>query len=134
VDWQPASTGLANVRVDMLRMRTSDKQVAAATHGRGLFTTDALRILSSRGKTAAANGFVRSAYPNPFRETLTVELDRSTAASLTLTDMQGRVVYRTNRPAGRQLTVQPPTSLAAGTYVLQVKGNGQTATQRVVKR
>lgn len=38
--WAPSSTGLANTRVDMLQIRTSDNLVSAATHGRGLFTTD----------------------------------------------------------------------------------------------
>jgi len=37
-DWQPTNTGLANVRVDMLQYRASDRTLAAATHGRGLFT------------------------------------------------------------------------------------------------
>ncbi len=40
-NWLPSTSGLANVRVDMLQMRDSDKQVAAATYGRGLFTSDA---------------------------------------------------------------------------------------------
>lgn len=38
--WEPASTGLANTRVDQLKYRPSDNQVIAATHGRGLFSTD----------------------------------------------------------------------------------------------
>lgn len=137
VNWQPANNGLANVRVDMLRMRNSDKQVAAATHGRGLYTTDALRVLSTRSKAIATSTFLRGVYPNPFRGTLTVELDRPAAAgtSLTLTDTQGRIMYRTTaRAAAKQLTVQPPASLATGTYVLMVTGNGQTAAQRVVKQ
>ena len=37
--WIPATSGLANVRVDMLSMRESDNTVVAATHGRGLFYT-----------------------------------------------------------------------------------------------
>jgi photosystem II stability/assembly factor-like uncharacterized protein len=37
--WTSNNTGLANVRVDQLVLRSSDKMVAAATHGRGLFTT-----------------------------------------------------------------------------------------------
>ncbi|UOG74679.1 T9SS type A sorting domain-containing protein [Hymenobacter tibetensis] len=137
VAWQPINMGLANVRVDMLRIRNSDKQVVAATHGRGIYTTEALRILNTRGKAAVASTFVRSAYPNPFRETLNITLDRPAAAgtSLTLTDMQGRVVYRSAvRTAASQFAVQAPTTLAAGAYVLTVKGNGQTATQRVVKQ
>lgn len=37
-DWDPTNTDLANVRVDMLQYRSSDRTLAAATHGRGLFT------------------------------------------------------------------------------------------------
>ena len=37
-DWDPTNSGLANVRVDMLQYRGSDRTIAAATHGRGLFT------------------------------------------------------------------------------------------------
>lgn len=40
VTWLPANTNLANVRVDMLRLRRADRTVVAATHGRGLFTTN----------------------------------------------------------------------------------------------
>jgi PKD repeat protein len=38
--WGPSNNGLANTRVDMLQIRASDNLVAAATHGRGLFTSD----------------------------------------------------------------------------------------------
>jgi len=39
VNWIPDNTGLANVRVDMLKLREADNTVLAGTHGRGLFTT-----------------------------------------------------------------------------------------------
>jgi len=37
--WTPATGGLLNTRVTMLRYRSGDKLVAASTHGRGLFTS-----------------------------------------------------------------------------------------------
>ncbi|MEL7532785.1 MAG: T9SS type A sorting domain-containing protein, partial [Bacteroidota bacterium] len=37
--WGPSNGGLANVRTDMIKSRTSDNTVLAATHGRGLYTT-----------------------------------------------------------------------------------------------
>jgi PKD repeat protein len=40
-NWGPSNTGFANTRVDMLQMRQSDKFVIAASHGRGLFSSDA---------------------------------------------------------------------------------------------
>lgn len=45
--WSPSNSGLANVRVDMLKLRSSDKLVLAATHGRGMFTTDAFTTVQS---------------------------------------------------------------------------------------
>ena len=36
--WDPTNTGLANVEVDMLAYRAADRTLAAATHGRGMFT------------------------------------------------------------------------------------------------
>ncbi len=38
--WIANTTSLANVRVDMLQIRNSDKTIIAATHGRGLFSTN----------------------------------------------------------------------------------------------
>ena len=39
-EWEPSNTGLANVSSRMLQYRDSDGQVAVATHGRGLFTSN----------------------------------------------------------------------------------------------
>ncbi|HQV32633.1 MAG TPA: PKD domain-containing protein, partial [Calditrichia bacterium] len=38
--WAASNSGLANVRTDMLQIRSSDNLVIAATHGRGLYSTD----------------------------------------------------------------------------------------------
>lgn len=38
--WVANNNGLSNVRVDMLQYRSSDKTLIAATHGRGLFSTN----------------------------------------------------------------------------------------------
>jgi len=37
-DWQPTNNNFANTRVDMLRFRSSDRLLLAATHGRGMFS------------------------------------------------------------------------------------------------
>ncbi len=38
--WEPASDGLGNTRIDMLKVRLSDHNIIAATHGRGLYSSD----------------------------------------------------------------------------------------------
>jgi hypothetical protein len=40
-DWGTTNNGLANVRINMLQYRTSDKKVIAATYGKGLYVTSA---------------------------------------------------------------------------------------------
>lgn len=50
--WIPTNKGLAHVRVDMLQRRASDGLVAAATHGRGLFTAG--------GKKATCNDGIKN--------------------------------------------------------------------------
>ncbi len=60
-DWDPTNAGLSNTRVDMLKYRSSDKQVIAATHGRGLFTTNDFmtdpcdNVVSLNGLTLGGN-------------------------------------------------------------------------------
>jgi len=43
-NWTSSNGGLANVRVDMLQYRTSDKLVIAATYGRGLFSSNGFAL------------------------------------------------------------------------------------------
>jgi hypothetical protein len=43
--WAQNASTMGNVRVDMLKLRGADNVVVAATHGRGLFTTQLLSIL-----------------------------------------------------------------------------------------
>jgi PKD repeat protein len=51
--WGATNNGLANVRVDMLQSRSSDKLIIAATHGRGLFYTGAFSPASASFVTAS---------------------------------------------------------------------------------
>jgi len=52
--WIPSNSGLANVRVDMLQTRTSDSEVIASTHGRGLFSSSYLSSACSYPTSVAA--------------------------------------------------------------------------------
>jgi hypothetical protein len=51
--WGTTNNGLANVRVDMLQSRPSDKVIIAATHGRGLYYTGSFAPASASFTTSA---------------------------------------------------------------------------------
>jgi len=53
IDWEPSNTGLANVRTDMLQFRPSDSMLLAATHGRGLYTSEVFRNVKVRFQQTA---------------------------------------------------------------------------------
>lgn len=58
-EWFPTNSfGLANVRVDMLQHRNSDNLIAAATHGRGIYTSDYFEQLEACVPSLNINGVV----------------------------------------------------------------------------
>jgi len=97
-EWSPAVNGMANVRVDMLKIRTSDNLVLAATHGRGLLTaTYQLDIFDGvDNEDKANNQFV--IYPNPSHSLVNIKtnFNNDQEVALTLFDVSGkRVLSRT---------------------------------------
>ena len=55
-NWKVSNIGLANVRCDMIKHRTSDGRVVVATHGRGLFTgTPFTAVADNQSPTAPTN-------------------------------------------------------------------------------
>ena len=136
--WMPVSNGPLNVRTSMLRYRSGDQVVAAATYGRGLFTTDVLGAGPLATRRAAADaGLLRGAYPNPFSTELTLALgpEAGAAVDVRLVDALGRAVLaRTLRPTGREVAVAVPAGTAAGAYVLTVTSNGRQTSRRLVRQ
>ncbi|NVO30567.1 right-handed parallel beta-helix repeat-containing protein [Hymenobacter lapidiphilus] len=76
-------------------------------------------------------------YPTPATATQDAKLDLSGAPAgtyqVTLVDMTGRVL-RTSRQNGGTVQELQLTNLPTGTYLVQVKGNGQSFSRRVVKQ
>jgi len=107
-NWQPSNSGFSNVRTDMLKMRGSDKQVVAATHGRGLFTSN---IFSPPTADFVADR--RVAY-------------QSSILNFTSTSSTGAITYSWNFGDGTFSTAQNPTKqyLLPGFYTVSLTING----------
>ena len=135
--WTPASSGLAYTRVDMLRYRPGDQLVAAATHGRGLFTSDVFYTTGLAAKPSAAD-LVTAAYPNPFSSELNLDLTPTAlraSATVYLADALGRRVYTTQvQPVNGSLRFHVPNAVAPGNYTLVVNQDGRQTSRRVTKQ
>jgi len=92
VSWEPQNDGMANVRVDMLQMREVDHTVMAATHGRGIFTTEfAYNPPVSIPEFEEAD---ISIYPNPVKDYVQVGFNEDVKGnfSVRIVDNAGRIL------------------------------------------
>ncbi len=79
--WSPSNSEFANVRVDMLQYRESDNELIAATHGRGLFS-------SNRFGEAAPNVDFRADQTISCSGDLTVNFTNLTSSSPSATSFE----------------------------------------------
>jgi hypothetical protein len=96
-NWTAKNTGFANVRTDMLQMRSSDYMVIAATHGRGLF--------SSMGFSEAAAPTISAFTP--------ASAGSGTTVTITGTNLTGATAVSFGGTPASSFTVVNSTSITA---------------------
>lgn len=132
--WEPATEGMGNVRIDMLRMRLSDNTVIAATHGRGLFTTAWEKdVYTFEGENQSETASLK-VYPNPVTDFIGLKTHLEGDFDLQILDMQGKIVL------SEKLFLQAENSLQldlkhlpSGQYVLRLNNGSQQLTQKIIK-
>lgn len=119
--WSPQTNGLPNVRVDMLKYRGSDGLVAAATHGRGLFTTTLTKLTTGISPVPVTKDFIR--YISPASDRLFIYTGNLGVQKIQieLLDMHGKLIYRSGN--NYQNTSIFTGNLSKGLYILRVFGD-----------
>jgi hypothetical protein len=126
VSWTTAIDGMANVRVDMLKLRPADNMVIAATHGRGIFTAT---FDVSTGIENKKNSSFRVS-PNPAHGVVNISLKKNPTGNIRISvfDLAGRKVlcrdYAASSFSGA-LTMNLP-SLSPGIYDFRLEENGKS--------
>jgi hypothetical protein len=131
VEWFPANSGMANVRVDMLQLRKSDNTVLAATHGRGFFTMtwDLTTGMKTREKSELA------VFPNPSAGQFRISgpSTKPGTMEITIRDLSGKTVYQENcsveQAPDREINMK---NQAAGVYLLTVKNGERTRSHKII--
>ena len=142
--WTASNSGLANVRTDMLQIRSSDSFVIAATHGRGLFSTTGFAAQASvQEEFLTPEKFVlHQNYPNPFNPTTTIkyELYQSSQVTISVYDMLGRfvktLVNSTQEPGIKTIqwdaTNEQGNRVSAGVYIYKLKAGDFMETKEMI--
>tara|TARA_S200000501_G_scaffold73009_1_gene64966 strand:+ start:31715 stop:34402 length:2688 start_codon:yes stop_codon:yes gene_type:complete len=133
INWTPSTAGgLANVRVDMLKVRESDNLVAAATHGRGLFTTNLSSQLKFKTESSdLPNRIVLSQNaPNPFNNSTNISyfLPKKSKVKLEIFDVKGARIRKLVDGPVREgqhsitwnLKDDNQKEVSAGTYIYKI--------------
>ena len=132
--WVPVNDGMANVRVDMLTIRESDRTILAASHGRGLFTTT-WDVVSGVNNNQYS---VVSCYPNPTTGQLNINLGTvgSRTIEINIYDQTGKPVYREQNGSdfGMRIKRVDLSDQPAGIYLLRVlENNAVIKTEKIIK-
>ena len=96
------------------------------------FTTDETAGAGALQVANTATMPVAKVYPNPAEGILNVEILQSSMRQATILDMTGKVIG-TYAVTDAKLEINT-SALSAGTYILQLKGDGKNAAMRFVKQ
>ena len=127
--WQPAVQGMANVRVDMLRLRESDQKVLAASHGRGFYTTNfdfaPLAIDDKINNDDLVIG------PNPSNGEFFIKVinTKNENKNITITSITGSIVYENSFDTEKIFLNL--SNLSAGSYVINIKTSNNCYTKKI---
>ena len=137
-EWAPAVDGMANVRVDMLKLRYADNTVLAASHGRGLFSAeyelDIYDALPENNRETADFEI----YPNPASGhfNVSVDADAGQTVQVALYDLSGKqIMNKVFETTGGKLTTQIRVeNLSLGIYTVRLNYDGKLESRKLVIR
>ncbi|MCW3073302.1 MAG: type sorting protein [Flaviaesturariibacter sp.] len=129
--WVPETPNLPNVRVDMLKFRASDNTLAAATHGRGLWTTTLTALSTGLPTIVNTKDFIR--YTAPSNQQLFIKIGNlpATKMQVRIVDINGRLVRSVDsRYADQHISLN---GLSKGSYIIKIFGTkGEQYTRQFV--
>jgi hypothetical protein len=131
--WIPNNAGLANVRTYMLKYRSSDKTVVAATHGRGLFTTT-LTVVTVTGVPNVPNTKDFIKYISADNNQMQVVVGNLNTKNITLQlfDMNGKLMLQRRQAYANALL--DVSRYSTGSYIIKIWGDkNERFVKQVVK-
>ncbi len=109
--------------------------LTVGTFSTGKVVEKAMTVTEVAGISELAGQISMNVYPNPASSEVNVEFNGTNGNyAVSLLDLQGRVIYSTvsNNVVGNQTITVPVSTVASGSYIVKVSGNGVSKVQNVV--
>jgi hypothetical protein len=131
--WIANNSGLANVPVYMIKYRSANTSLVAATHGRGLFTTTLTGVVTSVSNNVITKNFIKYISPDA-SQLLVVKGDLNVLKmQVQIFDAMGKLMYNKEYPY-QDLSI-PISTFSKGSYIIRIQGNKkENFVQQFVKR
>lgn len=133
--WESVSTGMGSVRVDMLQYRQSDNLVLAATHGRGMFTSNFTADAASV-EDVLADKKVFTVFPTISDGNFTVFAKNELGNSkIQIFDISGKQVYNSQLDFNEERNQPVSVNLGSGIYILNIiDQNNRKSSSKIIVR
>ncbi len=132
-EWNITDKGMANVRVDMLRMRSSDQVVLAATHGRGLYTAlfeSNIPIVPEEPEEETDNESNEIVFPNPTKGKLTISNFSSLIIEeIKIYNIEGKELGGIKNPSNELIDI---SLYGKGLRIIKIKTSNATLKTKVL--
>lgn len=133
--WGPVSTGMGNVRVDMLQYRASDNVILAGTHGRGMFTSVFTSTPASVDEVLTDKK-VFTVYPTISEGDFTVFAKNDLGNSkLSIFDLAGQQVHSSDLNFNNKSNQEVSVNLKSGVYIINLidENNRKSSSKIIIK-
>jgi len=129
--WDPTNSGLANVEVDMLKYRAADGTLAAATHGRGIFTTVLPTNNTNLSNLAVSSGTLTPAFASSITKFTDAVANSVSSITVTPTAVDSHATILVNNTAVASGTASSalPLKVGANTVLIMVESSDGSATR-----
>jgi hypothetical protein len=135
VSWTPVVNGLANVRIDMLRLRKEDNTILAATHGRGLYYCDLSGGTSIPDIGISENNLFK-VFPNPSKGDVKLKFNSEITEPIEIFvyTEEGSMVksVRENKIVKDQVIDLNITNNKTGFYVININYGNKKYSKKIV--
>ncbi len=128
--WTPQTTGLANVRVDMLTLRLSDNTVLAASHGRGLFSCTFNIDLNTSTPELAGETDLFSVYASEYG--IEIQSTLKQPAEYRVYSMSGSRITGGKLEGGTSRKLVTASGLAHGVYLVSLQAGNRKMVKKIV--